>query len=433
MADTRITWTPPEEKGNEPARLGEQAISLLRQNLPVPLLVGPNTAIRLNGVDIPQSPLRINDDGTLSLHQLGKVDDLVNLMGKENLGIKVSLVQPQKEDRGGKIGIEKEHGFWRKASLEVRDGVEAVVARPAIQGVSVFGNAAHFLVAVMKGDGNEAKKALWDTWNSLTAIPASLVGYICEKIPVRSVREFGEKLSNWSIGHAWGYTHAELRQLCQYDSSKKYGLFLGVGRGPTDVAGVNIDGNPQYYKDSLRKDLIRGAKNQERVIAVIKQIDIVPVYSGNLFADILYVACERSGWHLGTRHLDNQVSNPAYDVAIGHSGGAVRVREDDTGIKANVRAFIGAPGTESNWYRGADLVVAHDNDRITNIALREDGKEMGVSLNFRFGKGEGNILRTPGPESKMGLERESAHDVVNYMIKEVIPWLIERENQLSLH
>jgi len=50
LPETTVSWTPAEGKDK-----GE-AINLLRQNLPLPLLVGPNTALRLNGVDLSPSP-----------------------------------------------------------------------------------------------------------------------------------------------------------------------------------------------------------------------------------------------------------------------------------------------------------------------------------------------------------------------------------------
>ena len=68
---------------------------LLRDNLPIPVLVGLRAAsFRINNVDIPEAPLKLSADGSIAPKQMGDVKDLSNLLGKENLGIEVLFSPP---------------------------------------------------------------------------------------------------------------------------------------------------------------------------------------------------------------------------------------------------------------------------------------------------------------------------------------------------
>lgn len=89
-----VEWKPVDGQS------AEEAFLLLRQNLPAPLFVGPNSSLRLNGVDIVEAPLHVTPNGDIAAKQIGSAKDLVNLMGKEDLGIKVSF-SPTKEAGGG--------------------------------------------------------------------------------------------------------------------------------------------------------------------------------------------------------------------------------------------------------------------------------------------------------------------------------------------
>jgi len=91
--EARITWTPRPGPGQE------KAFALLRNSLPVPLLIGPNTAIRLNGVDIPDSAVQVSNDGTLSAKQLGATQYLTNLVGKEDLGVHAAFSPPSTKNQ----------------------------------------------------------------------------------------------------------------------------------------------------------------------------------------------------------------------------------------------------------------------------------------------------------------------------------------------
>jgi len=98
-SEAQISWTPLEGSDQQ------KAFALLRANLPIPLLMGPNTAIRLNGVDIPDSAVQVRNDGTLSAKQLGAPQDLMNLAGKGDLGIDVSFSPPSKQNQGNGFSL----------------------------------------------------------------------------------------------------------------------------------------------------------------------------------------------------------------------------------------------------------------------------------------------------------------------------------------
>jgi len=83
-----VNWTPVEGIDNS------QAFSLLRENLPVPIMVGPNSGLRMNGVDLPEAPLQVTSEGHIDTKQLGSTKDLVNLMGREDVGINISFSPP---------------------------------------------------------------------------------------------------------------------------------------------------------------------------------------------------------------------------------------------------------------------------------------------------------------------------------------------------
>lgn len=85
----QISWKPVQ--GANPG----QAFALLRDNLPVPVLVGPRGNFRFNGVDVAQSPLKVTSDGNISPKQVGDVKDLANLVDQEKLGINVSFSPPK--------------------------------------------------------------------------------------------------------------------------------------------------------------------------------------------------------------------------------------------------------------------------------------------------------------------------------------------------
>ncbi len=85
-----INWIPVPGKSDE-------AFSLLRENMPVPILIGPRSNFRLNGVDLAETPLHITAKGDLSAKQLGRPQDLANLLGKEELGISVSFSIPEEK------------------------------------------------------------------------------------------------------------------------------------------------------------------------------------------------------------------------------------------------------------------------------------------------------------------------------------------------
>jgi len=390
--------------------------------LPVPLLLGPNTAMRLNGVDIPNAPLKINEDGTLSIQQVGTLQSILNLMGKEELGIKVEV-----DDISGKemaTGMEK--GFWAKAGREVNQALVGVLVKPFVQGVSVLGNLGRLVDYVFMGDKAGMKDALRDTWNSLTAIPASWAGYILEKIPFRTVKEFGEKLSNWSLGHGWGFTNSDIWDLSRPNPNKKIGLFLGINNGVTEAKGVDKNGNPKYFRVHWDERTKR-ALTDSLLEPIFDEIDPIPVYTGNFFADVIYVMFNRAGWSVASQNLLGQIGANNYEAVIAYSGGGPFVKAHESEIQSDLFGFVGAPGIEKNWYKGANIVVAHEKDLVTNIGIQEDGKRMGLSLNFRFGKGTGNILRTKAPESRIDPGNSSPHAVEKYL-EEVALWLNQKKH-----
>ncbi len=86
-----ISWKPTSD--TDPAK----AFDLLRENLPVPVLVGPRSSFRWNSVDISEAPLKVTKDGSLNSQQVGNVSDLANLMGKQDLGITVAFTAPDKD------------------------------------------------------------------------------------------------------------------------------------------------------------------------------------------------------------------------------------------------------------------------------------------------------------------------------------------------
>jgi hypothetical protein len=76
----------------------QESFAYLRDKLPIPLLVGPRSSIRLNGVDVSEAPVKLNDKGTLDPHQLGRAQDLLDLSGKEKLGITLTISPPTPEN-----------------------------------------------------------------------------------------------------------------------------------------------------------------------------------------------------------------------------------------------------------------------------------------------------------------------------------------------
>src|ERR1044071_4379424 len=83
----QIHWKP---EGNS-----QQSFALLRDNLPVPLLVGPRSSLRLNGVDLSENPVKLDATGNLSSMQLAQARDLLNLKGHEKDGLQLNLTPPE--------------------------------------------------------------------------------------------------------------------------------------------------------------------------------------------------------------------------------------------------------------------------------------------------------------------------------------------------
>jgi hypothetical protein len=91
---TTIQWAPVDGVD------GNQAMTLLRDHAPLPLLVGPRAAFRLNEVDIPNNPLKISAEGHLLSKQIGDVKDLAQLANQEDKGIRLSYSPPESGKKG---------------------------------------------------------------------------------------------------------------------------------------------------------------------------------------------------------------------------------------------------------------------------------------------------------------------------------------------
>lgn len=88
-----LTWTPKQSQNSA------AVFTQIQDSLPIPLLVGPRAAVRMNGVDIPDVPVQITPEGKLAKPILGEAEKLLSLQLKENDGITMS-VTPAKEESG---------------------------------------------------------------------------------------------------------------------------------------------------------------------------------------------------------------------------------------------------------------------------------------------------------------------------------------------
>ncbi|MCB4756248.1 MAG: hypothetical protein LHV69_04335 [Elusimicrobia bacterium] len=551
-----VTWEAAKSRNQE------EALALLRGNLPIPFLAGPRSATRMNGVDLSEVPLRVNEKGGLFPQQIPADASVMNLLGREDDGIDVAVkrtdgeegkglslanglrdiwyamsgrkgevdgmrkellalrdekpevfllaagfsdpsfmsfgelkaamgavkslgVEPGKTPAGAKreqdqapaldqskvipgpeqpveglrkkidLNLEvfgektplpgagekirpegasrKEFGWWANIKNTPRALLEDGFMKPVAQAFAAVMNGVVALGSVVYGavtmDWGPAKKFGYHFWNSITAIPANLAGFVLERIPNDAIRGFGEKLRNWGKGHGWGHPHCDFPDLVRVDMSKSIPVALGVGIGPTQIVGRDGQGKPIYLKENLNQEYFKKWNKEYR--EVIKEFDFVPIYTGNLFADIVYVAFEMVGYPITSRYASENYKNRSYEFSIGHSGGAAYQVTNEGVMEARKPIMVGAPGTDKGLYRKSALVVEHTDDFIVpHITPKDSGRSVGVDFTWRFGRGEGNVLRRPAPVDRMEPGKKNAHYLDVYM-ETIIPWMIEQRQNSS--
>src|SRR5262249_10537223 len=94
-----VLWSP------RPGADTATVLSQLRNNSPAPLFLGKDAVVRVNGVDLPQGPLQIENSGKLSRKQLGSLVGLLSLQQHPETGLSITFEKPTGEDAHPKFSL----------------------------------------------------------------------------------------------------------------------------------------------------------------------------------------------------------------------------------------------------------------------------------------------------------------------------------------
>lgn len=390
----------------------------------------------------------MNPDGTLSPKQLGSLQDLVNLLSKEEMGIKVEVnLDAQKpEEIGGHMSV---GAYLNQKALM---GAENLLARPIVFAVGAVGGAVAAVIHGVKvlygavkglfagsGDNRWAtfKSSIHDLKEDLLLASmvrpvAGVFGYFLSFSPVKSgIHKLSEKLDNWALKGKF-VDDAKLAELVVPKGDAKILIILGVGNNSLKEVVDNfgkVSNCKTFFHDKLEQNILstyfKNPETRDKALQVLAKMDFVAPYTGNLIMDVVFSAFEKSGWSIVSRKILPAYEKMDYEMTLAHSAGAYVYDGRKDNIRTKLATLIGAEGADLGRYKDLNpettSKTGFEHDLVTHVAPMENGKAIGV----QYGFGPSNsVQHIPAPGNPKFYDIVKNHDLVNYLMNE-LPQLIK--------